>query len=92
MRMAELEDALDRLSYPTTTDDVSREFGDRTIDFQDGDERVAHVLDRCGSETFTSAEEARLTVYGALSEGAIGRKGYTDRDPPGVGEVEPLSF
>lgn len=92
MRLAEFEDALDRLSYPTTTDAISSEYGAETIDYQDGAERVAHVLGRCGPETFESADEARLTVYGSLPEGAVGRKGYSDRDPPGVGEVDPVSF
>lgn len=92
MRLAEFEAALDRLTYPTTTDDLSREFGGEQLDFQEGTERVGRVLERCGPETFATSDEARLTVYGSVSEGAVGRKGYSDRDPPGVGEVDPISF
>lgn len=37
------------------------------------------------STTFETAEEARLTTYSAVSEGAIGRKHYSDRDPTALG-------
>ena len=87
MRLIVFETQMDRLSYPTTTGDVVDEFGATEIDFQDGTARLDSVLDSHGTETFASPDELRMTLYGA-----IGRKGYTDRDPPGIGEFEHVSF
>lgn len=92
MHLAEFERAIDRLEYPITTEQVARRVGDRRLDYQDGSEPVAKVLGRFGPEVFASADEVRMTVYGALPVEAVGRKGYSDRDPPGVDEVEQVSF
>jgi len=92
MRLTEFDARLDRLTYPTSTDDVVSQFGTSEIAFQDGAERLDRVLGRFGTETFDSPDELRMTLYGALPGEAVGRRGYSDRDPPGVDEVEPVSF
>lgn len=92
MRVTEFERTLDRMEYPTTTDAITRLYGSQTLQFQDGSERLARVFERFGPESFASPDEARMTLYGALPVEAIGRKGYTDRDPPGLGEVDHISF
>ena len=92
MRLIEFESQMDRLTYPTTTGDVVEEFGATEIDFQDGTARVDSVLGRYGTETYASPDELRMSLYGSLPETAIGRKGYTDRDPPALGEFEHVSF
>lgn len=92
MRLIEFESEMDRLSYPATTGDVVDEFGGDEIDFQDGVARVDQVLGEGDAETFASPDELRMTLYGSLPEAAIGRKGYTDRDPPSIGEFDHVSF
>lgn len=92
MRLIEFESQMDQLSYPTTTDDVVDEFGGDEIDVGDDTERVDYVFEQLDKETFASPDELRMTLYGALPEAAVGRKGYSDRDPPGVGEVDHVSF
>lgn len=92
MRLTEFDSRLDRLTYPTSTDDVVSQFGTSEIDFQDGTERVDRVLGRFGAQTFDSPDDLRMTLYGALPGEAVGRRGYSDRDPPGVDEVDPVSF
>lgn len=92
MRLTEFDAQLDGLTYPTSTDDVVSQFGTSEIAFQDGTERLDQVLGRFGTETFDSSDELRMTLYGALPGEAVGRRGYSDRDPPGVDEIEPVSF
>lgn len=92
MRITEFERTIDRLEYPTTTEAIASAYGERRLQFPDGSERLDRILGRFGSEAFASPDEFRLTLYGALPGEAIGRKGYSDRDPPGVGEVDQLSF
>ena len=92
MRLIDFEQSIDRLEYPTTTETITDEFGGQMLHFSDGAERVDRVIGRFGSETFASADEVRMTLYGALPGEAVGRKGYSDRDPPGFGEFDPVSF
>ena len=92
MRLNEFERTLDRLEYPTTTETILAEFGGQELHFQEGTERVDQVIGRFGHETYASIDELRMTLYGSLPGEAIGRKGYSDRDPPGLHEVDHVSF
>lgn len=92
MRLTEALQLLDTQTYPTTTGELIAAHGGRRIDLPNGTETFEEVLSRNGTEAFADAEEARLSLYGGLSEDAIGRKGYSDRDPPSLGEVEQVSF
>lgn len=92
MRLRDVDGTIDSADYPMTAAQLLERLGDGEIDLPAGDEPVAHVIGRCGTDSFASADEARLSVYGALPDGAIGRKGYSDRDPPMLGEAETVSF
>ncbi len=78
-------EVIDDYEYPATTDDLIADHGDRTLELPNGTETVSEVLGRLDSETFTNPEEARFAVYSAVSDKAIGRVGYSDRDPTPVG-------
>lgn len=89
-----LEERFDGQSYPTTTSELIDDHGDVEMRLPNGAVTLAEVLGRLPEETLESPDEARLTAYSALGEGAIGRKGYSDRDPTSLGEAgpEPLSL
>ncbi|WP_435359914.1 DUF5789 family protein [Haloarchaeobius sp. DFWS5] len=79
-------DRIESASYPMTTDELRAELGDAKLELCEGTETVEQVLDRLqNDETFETAEDVRFTLYGGVSERAIGRKGYTDRDPTPTG-------
>jgi hypothetical protein len=78
-------EVIDDYEYPATTEDLIADYGDRTLDLPNGTETVEEVLGRLESETFTNSEEARFAVYSAVSNKAIGRVGYSDRDPTPLG-------
>lgn len=81
-------------SYPTTTRELIDRHGEQTLELAGGSQTVGEVLSVAGDETFESAEEARYAVYAGLGSEAIGRVGYTDRDPdpPGTDGRVPVSF
>ncbi|MCU4925858.1 DUF2795 domain-containing protein [Halobacteria archaeon AArc-dxtr1] len=74
--------------YPATTDDLIDAYGDRTLDLQNGTETLAEVLSRSEPETFQTAEDAQFALYAAVSRKAIGRVGYSDRDPEPPGSPD----
>lgn len=67
--------------YPITTDELIERHGDRRIDLDDGAETIREILTRTAAETYERPEDAEYAIYSAVSDRAIGRKGYSDRDP-----------
>ena len=86
---------IDAHQYPATTAELIEAYGEERLELPNGSERIADVLGRLESETFESADDARMAVYSAVSNKAVGRVGYSDRDPTPLGSPyapEPMSF
>ena len=81
-------------TYPTTAGQLIEEHGERELELPNGAVTLGEVLGRLPGEEFETAEDARLIIYSALGEDAIGRKGYSDRDPrcPGEGTTDQVSL
>ena len=94
MRLMDNDDAIEGHEFPATSDELVEAYGDRTIELQNGDETLAEVLGRLGSETYSSPQDVYDAVYAGVSANAIGRRFYSDRDPTTLGEDGPeqLSF
>ncbi len=76
---------IDDYEYPATTDELIADCGERVLELPNGRESVADALSRLEPETYENPEEARFAVYCGVSQKAIGRVGYSDRDPMPVG-------
>ncbi|PSQ11821.1 DUF2795 domain-containing protein [Halobacteriales archaeon QS_5_70_15] len=87
--MADLEAKLDAHSYPATNEELIEAYGETVLEFQDGSETFAEALSRLGEDTYEDSESARLAAWQAVSSGAVGRVGYSDRDAPCIGESGP---
>ena len=88
-------DCIDTHEYPATTEELIEAYGDENLELPNGSEQLAEVLARLESETFESSDDARMAVYSAVSNKAVGRVGYSDRDPTPLGSPyapEPMSF
>jgi hypothetical protein len=73
-------------TFPTTTAEFVEEHGETELELPNGASTLGDVLDCLPNEEFETEEDARLAVYSALGEEAIGRKGYSDRDATAPGE------
>lgn len=89
MRINDVLDRLDDVEYPATPEDVIVELGDPELTLQNGTDRLDDVFERTTVRSVDCPEDAKLTVLSALDESAIGLKGYSDRDPPVMGESHP---
>ena len=69
--------------FPMTSDELIERYGDEEIDLSN--ETLREVLGRTGAETYENREDAEFAIYSGVSEQAIGRKGYSDRDPTPLG-------
>lgn len=94
MTFRQTTDLLETQSYPITAEELAEEYEDHELTLPNGAENLGSVIERTGEESFESAFEAQQAVFASLSHKAIGRKGYSDRDPTpmGVEGHEPLSF
>lgn len=84
--MTEVGEKIDAHSYPATTEELIEEYGEMELELANGSETLGDALGRLADETFEQPEDARLAAYSAVSSKAIGRKNYSDRDAPAVGE------
>lgn len=86
-------DRIDALEYPLTTDELAARLGEAELDCP-GEATLGEALEPMARETFETPEDARFAVLAGVDECAIGRKGYSDRDPgaPGEDGPRPLSF
>lgn len=82
MRVSETLERLETTTYPASPEQLVVELGDPEIHLPAGNEQLADAFDRIDVDQFSTPEDAKLALLSGLSEDAIGRKGYSDRDPP----------
>lgn len=93
MRLNELPAVLEGLTYPLTAEELAAALEGETITHPTGKESASAVAARCGTDAMTSADDAWLAMVASVDEDAVGRKFYTDRDPPcGPQEFDAVSF
>ena len=84
--VSDLDDSFATQTFPTTTDEFVAEHGHLELELPNGASTLEEVLECLPNEDLETEEDARLAVYSALGEEAIGRKGYSDRDATAPGE------
>jgi len=94
MTLRDTTDLLASQSYPLTASELVAACGDHELDEADGGEALRDVIERSGDREFDSALDATFAVYGAVGQDAVGRVGYSDRDPTpmGVDGPDQVSF
>ena len=84
-----IDDACGAHTFPTTTAELIEAQGETELELPGGVVTLGEVLGRLPNDRLETVADARLMAYSALSEDAIGRKGYSDRDPRCPGEELP---
>ncbi|MEZ3144877.1 DUF2795 domain-containing protein [Halobaculum sp. MBLA0143] len=89
MRLEEAAALFESEEFPTTRERLCSRHGDLAIELADGEAVVTTVLERAGDERYGSYEELRASLFCGLPAGAVGRRFYSDRNTPAVGEDRP---
>ncbi|KTG07903.1 hypothetical protein AUR64_01315 [Haloprofundus marisrubri] len=94
MRLNRTGDLVADHEYPATTDELVSAYGTETIHLQNGSETVGAVLERLGAQTYADSNEVYDAILTGVGHEAIGRRFYSDRDAPTLGEgnAEQVSF
>lgn len=85
MTLRETADVLESQNYPLSADELTDACGDHELDDNDGGEALDTVIERTGEQHFETALDATFAVYSVLDADAVGRVGYSDRDPTPMG-------
>jgi hypothetical protein len=86
IEFGDLAEKIDTHTYPVTSTDLIEAYGDYELELPDGTRTLRDLFEPFQDEQFQSPADARQTVFNVVDEGAIGRKGYSDRTPPAPGE------
>ena len=86
IEFGELTDRIFSHEYPATSDDFIDEYGDYEVEFPGGAQTLQNLFEPLQGETFDSSDDARQAILNMVDERAIGRKGYSDRNSPVIGE------
>ena len=94
MSLKEATEMLRLHDYPATTSQLANSYDDYELQLPNGTENLGDVFERVDDETFDAPGEAEATLYSAVSSKAVGREGYSDRDPTVLGGAGPdqISF
>ena len=88
MRLNQTFGMFEELSYPLDTSEAIERIGNRTVELSNGTESVETVLNRLGETEFSDPMDAHTAFMSCLGRKAIGRRAYSDRDPPIDGFLE----
>lgn len=65
-QLGDLDEALENLDYPTTTDELVETYGDYKIETQGGEESLDEVLASTDNQTYDSANDVRSRLLGLI--------------------------
>lgn len=83
---AKFRGLLEGLSFPITAEDLIAAIGSTRVTYPTGKvETLEQVCRRVEVDSYDSAEDAELAIRSGLDGDAVGRPGYSDRDPPLLG-------
>lgn len=93
MRPTADDERLDALEYPLTTAELLAAAGDVELTLPNGSETLGEAVGRLGDQRFDTPEDVRVAIRTGVGAAAIGRRYYSDRDPPtGQSNYQQLSF
>lgn len=81
VEFGDLAGKIERVDYPISNAGLVELHGDGELLLADGSTTLATTLDALGETTYEDADQVRQAIFGMVGDDAIGRKGYTDREP-----------
>lgn len=89
MRLHDAATLFESHEFPISRSTVLAEHGDATVELPEGTETVTTVLERTDEEEYDTYEALREAFHCGLPAEAVGRRYYSDRDAPAIGEEGP---
>lgn len=74
-----VDDLFDPALLPITTGELREQYGDRTVEYPRGQERLGDILETSGEEVYETPDEIELAILNGVGRDAVGRPRYSDR-------------
>jgi len=94
MRQLASDDRIDDLDYPLTTQELCEAAGEVELGIPNCSETLGEAVEALGEQDFHSPADVELAAMNGVGADAVGRRYYSDRDPPGFEDAgyEQVSF
>ena len=91
VEFGEFGKTMDSLDYPIDHDELIDQHGNAELELSNGTSSLAEVLEplQDKEQIYRDAEELETMILNMVGDEAIGRKNYSDRDPPSIDEERP---
>lgn len=89
MRIEDAAILFESHEFPISRSTVLAQHGDATVELPEGTETVTTVLERTDEKEYDTYESLRDAFLCGLPAEAVGRRYYSDRDAPAIGEDGP---
>ena len=86
VELGDLRGKLQDETYPISRDELLEDYGDEEIQLSDTTTTLEEVIGSLGEDEFQDYSEVEGAVMNMVGDEAIGRKNYSDRTPPAMGE------
>lgn len=94
MRELAKDNRINDLNYPLDTAELCEAAGEIDLELPNGSETLGEAVEPLGEQEFHSPADVELAALNGVGAGAVGRRYYSDRDPPGFADegYEQVSF
>ncbi|WIV68413.1 DUF5789 family protein [Natrialbaceae archaeon AArc-T1-2] len=72
--------------YPASQDELLSAYGDRELEVAEETTTLEELIGPLNEEEYRSYDEVEGAIMNMVGDEAIGRKNYSDRDSPALGE------
>ncbi len=86
VELGDLEDELEGQEYPISQDALLEEYGDNEIEMGEETMTLEELIGPLNEDEYEDYGAVQQAIMNMVSDEAIGRKNYSDRTPPAVGE------
>ncbi|QFU81724.1 DUF5789 family protein [Natronorubrum aibiense] len=86
VELGDLGDDLESAEYPMSEAELFDQHGDEEIEMGDETATLEELLEPLNEDEYGSADEIKQAIMNMVGDDAIGRKNYSDRTPPAMGE------
>ncbi|EMA30577.1 DUF5789 family protein [Halobiforma nitratireducens] len=86
VELGDLHDDLESVDYPISQDALFEKHGDREVDFGEETMTLEELVGPMNEDEYEDYGAVEQAIMNMVGDEAIGRKNYSDRTPPAIGE------
>ena len=86
VELGDVQESLTNVEYPIDHDELLEAHGDEEIEMSGNTTTLEEVIGPLNEDEYQDYDEVEGAIMNMVGDEAIGRKNYSDRTPPAMGE------